>query len=469
MEQKQHFLVVLFPGQGHINPNRSLAKRLSKTTGARVTFSTAVGGHRLMFPSLSDPTEETSDGLINYKPYSDGYDNGVNWFEDDMKKYNESFGRVGPASLASIIDDFSARGCPVTFIVYSMQMYWVRELAVSRGIPTAHYWIQPATVLGIYYHYFHGYRDLITSHSDDPSFVVEFPHMPPLKISDLPSFFTDDTNESFKIITENMRLTIESSLKPDKHGRQSAILINSFEESEVEAIKSIKGVGVEVLPIGPDIPSLVTEGNEMAKSSTANLFKTDDKGYLEWLDKKLERSVVYVSFGSISTMAKQQLEEMHRGLKASRRPYLWVVRKNNGEDMNLEEDENGMTVEWCDQLKVLSHPSVGCFVTHCGWNSTLESLAFGVPMVTVPQWTDQHTNARMVIQWGVGVRGEVNNEGVLEAEKLVSSLEMVMGDGERGVEIRKSSEIWKDKAREAVRDGSSYRNFRYFLERIARF
>ncbi|KAJ3692370.1 hypothetical protein LUZ60_012720 [Juncus effusus] len=468
-QQEQHFLVVVLSGQGHISPNRSLAKRLSKTTGANVTFSATVAAHRLMFPSLSDPTAEISDGFITYKPYSDGYDHGVKWFEDDMKEYNESFSRVGPATLSSILDDFSAQGRPVTFIVYSMQMYWVKKLALTRGIPTAFYWIQTATMFGIYYHSFHGYHDLISSHLDDPSFVVEFPHMPLLRISDLPSLLTDQTNETFKMITETMRLTIESSLKPDKHGGKSMVLINTFEELEVDAIKSIKDVGVEVLSIGPDIPSLVTKSNEIAKSGTANLFKTDDENYLEWLDKKPERSVVYVSFGSILIMSEQQLEQMHRGLKMSSRPYLWVLRKNNGEEVKLEEDKNGMVVEWCDQIEVLSHPSIGCFVTHCGWNSTLESLTCGVPTVAVPQWTDQHTNARMMVERGVGVIGEVNKEGILEAEKLVSSLETVMGDGARSVEIKKSSEMWRDKAREAVRDGSSYRNFKYFLERIARF
>ncbi|XP_078177106.1 phloretin 4'-O-glucosyltransferase-like [Carex rostrata] len=189
---------------------------------------------------------------------------------------------------------------------------------------------------------------------------------------------------------------------------------------------------------------------------------------MDWLDTKPDNSVVYVSFGSTATMSKKQIEEIQHGLKDSGWPYLLVLRKNNREaGVELEDGENSMVVEWCNQVQVLSHPSIGCFLTHCVWNSTLESLSCGVPMVAVPQWSDQNTNARMVVEWLAGVRGEMNKEGVLEAEVLKSCLEMVMGNGERAFAIRKSCNMWKEKAQEALSDGgSSHRNFKYFLDKI---
>ncbi|KAM0933418.1 putative crocetin glucosyltransferase [Dioscorea sansibarensis] len=139
-------------------------------------------------------------------------------------------------------------------------------------------------------------------------------------------------------------------------------------------------------------------------------------------------------------MKKEQIEEMVKGLKESKRPYLWVLRNDNREEaVGIEEegeDGNGMVVEWCSQVRVLALKAVGCFVTHCGWNSTLESLACGVPMVCVPQWSDQGMNAKLVESlWGCGVRSEIDGDGVVKGEELVRCLEFVMGNGEKGVEI----------------------------------
>ncbi|KAJ4808712.1 Glycosyltransferase [Rhynchospora pubera] len=146
--QGQHFLVVIYPGQGHINPGRSLAKRLAKVPGARVTFSTAISAHRQLFPSLESPNQEISDGPITYIPYSsDGYDNGIKWFVDDINDITEKFNTFGPATLSSILGDLAARGQPVTCVVYGLHMCWVKELALSRGILSILYWPQPATVL----------------------------------------------------------------------------------------------------------------------------------------------------------------------------------------------------------------------------------------------------------------------------------------------------------------------------------
>jgi UDP-glucoronosyl and UDP-glucosyl transferase len=454
----QHFLFVIIHGQGHINPGRSFAKRLARTTGAQVTFSTTVSNHRLMFPSLTSPDEEITDGQITYIPYSDGYDHGVKLFVDDQVDYQKKFNQVGPATFNSILDNLAARGQPVTCIVYSMQMHWVKDLASERGIPTAFYWVQPAGMLAIYYHYLRGYRDLITAHADDPFFVVNLPHLPQMRIKDMPTFFTNPMDKTFKPIFETLLLTIESALKPSKDGSKSMLLINTFEDLEHEAIKCIEEA--EVLTIGPYIPSLIHDGNET--NISGDLFKADEKGYMDWLDTKPENSVVYVSFGSLATMSKKQIEEIQHGLKDSGHPYLLVVRKNNREaGVQLEEGENSMVVEWCNQVQVLSHPSVGCFVTHCGWNSTLESLTCGVPMVAVPQWSDQDTNARMVMEWSAGVQGEINKERVIESGALKNCLKLVMGNGEKALEIRESCKKWRKKARKAVSDnGSSHRNFK---------
>jgi UDP:flavonoid glycosyltransferase YjiC (YdhE family) len=125
----------------------------------------------------------------------------------------------------------------------------------------------------------------------------------------------------------------------------------------------------------------------------------------------------------------------------------------------------GMVVEWCDQARVLSHPAVGCFVTHCGWNSALESIASGVPIVAVPQWTDQPTVAWLVEDCaGVGVRVEVDDEGVAERGEIQRCVETVMGDGDAAVEIRASAMTWMEQAKEAIAAGGVLeRNLQAFV------
>jgi UDP:flavonoid glycosyltransferase YjiC (YdhE family) len=167
-------------------------------------------------------------------------------------------------------------------------------------------------------------------------------------------------------------------------------------------------------------------------------------------------------------MSKRQEEEMRKGLEATGRPYLWVARKagDGGASAGDGDGAQGMVVDWCDQVRVLSHPAVGCFVTHCGWNSTLESVTRGVPMVAVPQWTDQPTVAWLVdacMGAGVRVRVRVDGEGMVERGEVQRCVEMVMGDGEAAAAIRAQSDRWREVTRQAVvRGGTSERNLRAF-------
>jgi UDP:flavonoid glycosyltransferase YjiC (YdhE family) len=462
----QHFLVVAFPAQGHINPVRALAERLARATpGARVTLSAAVSAHRLMFPSLASPDEEVHDGAVSYVPYSDGYDHGFRLFAgdgDDARRYSEAFGRVGRETLSAVMDRLSARGQPVTCVVYAFLMWWAAEVARERGVPRALYWIQPATMLAVYYHYFHGYERIMTEHAAEPGFTVAMPGLPPMTIRDLPSFFTDFTDERIVAAFADIRRTFDQlDLDVDitTGGRKPMVLVNTVEALELGALSSVPEL--DVFPIGPAVRSLFADGTNAV---VGDLFKHDEKGYMEWLDTKPARSVVYVSFGSMSAASKRQKEAMKRGLAATGRPYLWVVRKDNRDnDDDDGDDERSMVVEWCDQVRVLLHPAVGCFVTHCGWNSTLESVACGAPVVAVPQWSDQDTNARLVVEWGIGVRATTDADRFLNAEELTTCVEMVMSDTEDGAAIRRSSTAWKAKMQEAIADGgSSEHNFRSF-------
>ena len=163
----------------------------------------------------------------------------------------------------------------------------------------------------------------------------------------------------------------------------------------------------------------------------------DENACITWLDKKSKHSVVYISFGSLWNPPVELIKSIAEGLKASKQPYLWALRPSNlWPSSNVyellpehfSEETDGLIIPWAPQLDVLAHSSVGAFLTHCGWNSTLESMCMGVPMIPIPIKVDQTTNCRLIIDiWKVGV----NVKFVLRSDGPVVSSD----DVERAVNL----------------------------------
>ncbi|KAL6135059.1 hypothetical protein ACLB2K_067287 [Fragaria x ananassa] len=164
-------------------------------------------------------------------------------------------------------------------------------------------------------------------------------------------------------------------------------------------------------------------------------------------------SVVYVNFGSVVVMTLQQLMEFAWGLANSKLPFLWVIRPDliAGESAILppefvaETKERGLIASWCPQEQVLNHPSVGGLLTHSGWNSTMESISAGVPMLCWPLFGDQRINCLYTCyEWGIGM--EISNDVKRdEVKKLVEELMK----GEKGKELKNKVGICKKLAEEA--------------------
>ncbi|CAK9136068.1 unnamed protein product [Ilex paraguariensis] len=195
------------------------------------------------------------------------------------------------------------------------------------------------------------------------------------------------------------------------------------------------------------------------KDYDLSLFDTNAETCMKWLDAKEIGSVVYVSFGSTADLGKDQMEELAWGLMSSNNHFFWVVRtfeecKLPSTFMDLK-SEKGLVVNWCPQLQVLAHYAVGCFMTHCGWNSTLEALSLGVPLLAMPQWTDQPTKAKFIVDvWQVGIRLKVDEKGTVIREEIENFINEVM-EGERGKELKRNVVKLKELAKEAVDEGGS--------------
>ncbi|MBA0879516.1 hypothetical protein Goshw_019859 [Gossypium schwendimanii] len=460
-----HFIVVTYPAQGHINPTLQFAKHLIRI-GVRVTYITSISASRRM------TKVPTAEGL-SFLPFSDGYDDGIKP-GDDTDHYLSEFKRRGKDAISEYITSSENEGKPITCIVYSLCLHWAAEVARKHHIPSALLWIQPATVFDIYYFYFNGYEFAIKAQADEtnPKCSIKLPGLPPLFPRDLPSFVVASNiyQSALSLFQEQMDVLAEEP--------NAKILINTFDALEHEALNAIEKF--KTVGIGPLVPSSFFNSKDALDNSLrADLFQSDSKDYIQWLDSKPKSAVVYVSFGSMAALKKQQVEEIARALISSRKPFLWVMRnrKDRGEEEKEEDkltcreelEEFGMVVPWCSQVEVLSHPSLGCFVTHCGWNSTLESLVAGVPVVAFPQWTDQGTSAKLIEDvWGTGVRVSTNEEGIVERDEIVRCLDLVMGVDEKGMEVKKNVEKWKGLAREAaVEGGSMDMNLKAFVDDVS--
>ncbi|KAJ4723070.1 Glycosyltransferase [Melia azedarach] len=463
-----HFLVVSFPAQGHLNPALQFGKSLVRA-GARVTFATCVSAHRRMTKS------PTPDGL-SFAAFSDGYDDGFDSNKDDTGDYMSTVKRRGSETLAELLRTSENEGRPFTCLVYTLLLAWVGELARDLHLPSALLWLQPALVFDTYYYYFYGFDDYIKEKVNEASCLIELPGLPPLSRRDLPSFFLPETPNTYSTILGSFKEQMERLVEEGN----PRILVNTFNALEPETLTAIDKFNM--IAVGPLIPSAFLDGKDPSDTSFGcDLFKSSED-YIEWLNSKPKSSVIYVSFGSLCVLAKQQMEEIAKGLLDSGHPFLWVIReKEKQKDKEKEEDElinyrkelneKGMIVPWCSQVQVLSHASLGCFITHCGWNSTLESLVSGVPVVAFPQWTDQGTNAKIIEDISrTGVRVKANEKGIVESEEIKRCLELVMGEGEKREELRRNVKKWKDLALEAAKQGgSSDKNLKAFVDEVAGF
>lgn len=249
----------------------------------------------------------------------------------------------------------------------------------------------------------------------------------------------------------------------------SAIVLNTFDRLEQDVLNGLHKMFPKVLTIGPLSLNRIPE-NSPLHFINSNLWKEEPE-CLTWLSTKAAKSVIYVNYGSITVMSSQQLIEFAWGLANSKHTFLWIIRPGlvEGDTAILppefveETRDRSILAGWCPQEQVLNHPSIGGFLTHCGWNSTMESMSAGIPMICWPFFADQQINCWFSRhKWGVGMEIDTDVKRY-EVEKLVKELM----EGERGKAMREKAGYWKSLAEEAVSpNGSSTINFKKLVREI---
>ncbi|KAL2248864.1 UDP-glycosyltransferase 76F1-like [Sesamum indicum] len=271
--------------------------------------------------------------------------------------------------------------------------------------------------------------------------------LPPLRVKDLPVINVPDLEKFYKLIASLI----------EEAKTSSGVIFNSFEELENSAIDALhEGFPAPIFPIGPFHKYF---------PATSSSFLKPDESSISWLDKQEPKSVIYVSFGSIAAVEEKEFLEIAWGLANSKCRFLWVIRPGSVNGLDWHEalpkgfldmlDGRGHIVKWASQLEVLAHPAVGAFWTHNGWNSTLESISEGVPMICMPCFADQMVNARYVTySWKVGV--ELRNG--LERKNIERAIRRLMVE-EEGEEIRKRALDLKEKAKSTLtQSGASFKS-----------
>ncbi|XP_062013152.1 UDP-glycosyltransferase 76B1-like [Rosa rugosa] len=268
--------------------------------------------------------------------------------------------------------------------------------------------------------------------------------LPPLRIKDLPVTPKGDPEKYFELCVVIVT----------KIAASDGVIFNTFRDLEEQGLATLhkQYPNLLVFPIGPFHKCVPEE----ASSSIS------DQSCISWLNTRAPNSVIYVSFGTIAAITEAQFWEIAWGLANSNQPFLWVVRPGlvHGSDNWLEQlpsgflenlNGRGHIVKWAPQKEVLAHPSIGAFWTHNGWNSTLESVCEGVPMICMPCFNDQLVLARYVSEvWKIGLQFENG----IERGEIEGTIRKLMEEKE-GEEIRDRSLKLMEKANVCFKPGGS--------------
>ncbi|KAJ4789452.1 Glycosyltransferase [Rhynchospora pubera] len=488
-------------GAGHLRPMLELAKQFVRH-GVSVIIPVMTGGPATdLVSKYSNSNPSISFHILPQitptAPHPAPFVNMIN----TLKDYND-----GLRTFLIMQSDIS----PISAIVLDIFCIHALDVASELGIPAYFFFTCSASTLSVFFQLLtylpkHPMGDIGTT-------IMQFSGVPPLLASHLPSGLFDPTTEQYKL----------SLYMINRWAEGKGILVNSFESLEPRAVRALKDGFC--LP-NSTTPSIYCIGPVIIYEEQ----KEERHLCLSWLDTQPKKSVVFLCFGSKGSFPIEQLKEIANGLgnkgpyslfpcclgctriristqteipysyslfpsypntplENSGQRFLWVLRspptvnpakvfQQTAEpdlDILLPEGfldrtkDRGMIVQvWVPQVEVLKHEAVGGFVSHCGWNSTLEALNFGVPMICWPLYAEQKMNKVFLVEeMKVGVELKGYEDGFVRADEIEAKVRWIIeSDGamdlkNRMMEVKESA----IKAMEMEEGGSSFGAFIEFLE-----
>ncbi|XP_051113181.1 UDP-glycosyltransferase 87A2-like [Andrographis paniculata] len=436
-------VAVPYPGRGHVNAMINLCKLLVHSSQGNLLITFVVTEEWLGY---LQETEEKLPAVIRLATIPNVLPSEIGRGAD-MLSFITSVQTKMEEPFEMLLDRLAA---PARIIIADTLLNWPIELGERRNIPVALLWPMPASVFTIQHHF-----ELLVRHGHYPFVLSErgeerldyIPGIQSIRLADFPAA----TRLKDPRLLDRIRLVFSNV------SRAKYLLFNSMDELESEAIDALKQeFKSQIYTLGPIIPQL----NLQKPFSFPNT-------YSDWLDSQPRSSVLYLSLGSYVSVSSAQMDEIADGLRESGVRFLWVAREDA---TRLQErcGDAGKIVQWCEQLRVLCHTAIGGFWTHCGWNSTVEAMYAGVPMIAFPLSADQPTNRKLIVEdwkigwnaWGAAGEGKLLRSR--EICRLVRKL-MDMEGGERKEMVGRVAEVQKACLAAFSDGGSSTANLSAFL------
>ncbi|PWZ58344.1 UDP-glycosyltransferase 83A1 [Zea mays] len=420
MAPKAHVLVLPMPCQGHVTPLMELS-HLLVDQGFEVTFVNTDVDRAAVVAALEASGGGGGVAALGGGIHLTSIPDGLADDEDrkDISKLVDAYTRHMPGYLERLLADMEAAGRPrAKWLVADTNMGWSFEVAKKLGIRVVSFWPAATACLAFMLKIPKLIQDGLLDDKGLPVRQETFqlaPGMPPLHSSQL-SWNNAGEPEGqhiiFELVTRNNKLNDELA---------EMVVSNSFYEAEAGAFKLFPGI----LPIGP----LSADG---AFRKPVGHYLPEDERCVKWLD----------AHPDASSVVKAWLHEFQRRVAG-----------------------RGMIVSWCSQQQVLAHRAVACFVSHCGWNSTMEGLRNGVPFLCWPYFCDQYLNRSYIVNvWKTGLAVTPDADGIVGREELRSKVEQVVGDAD----IKDRARVLKDEAHRCVAEGgSSNYNFKKLVNLLS--
>ncbi|XP_045809360.1 7-deoxyloganetic acid glucosyltransferase-like [Trifolium pratense] len=458
-----HVLIFPCPAQGHVNPMLKLAELIA-IQNLHITFLNTKYIHNRLI-QFNDDIQDLLECYpkLQFKTISD--------FHDDEEKHPGFGEKIGDVVVAltlygkPLLRDVIVSEKISCLIVDGIFGDLAIDLAHEFGIQLITFRTVSACCLWAYLcvpKLIQCNELPIRGDEDMDRIIRNMPGMENLlRCRDLPSFK--------RLAKENEHIALDHVVFQNQQSlKANALILNTFEDLEAPILSQIRlhFPKLIIYTLGPLHHHLNT--TKKTSSSSSSFFKAD-RTCMTWLESQPLKSVVYVNFGSITSMKGEEIIEIWHGLLNSKKQFLWVIRPNMVQEKGLLKEleegtskEQGLIVGWVPQEEVLSHKAIGAFLTHSGWNSTLESLVYGVPMICWPYFSDQQINSRFVSEvWKIGL----DMKDVCDRKVLENMVNDVMVN--RKEEFLKSAmEIAKLACKSVSCDGSSYNNFRDLIEYI---
>ncbi|XP_044504580.1 UDP-glycosyltransferase 83A1-like [Mangifera indica] len=445
-----HVLIIPFPAQGHVIPLLELSLCLVQH-GFKITFVNTEHTHNRVINALHG--RSIGDG-IRLVSIPDGMEPGED--RNDIGKLCAHMPKVMPGKLEELIEEINrVEEEKLACVIVDGSVGFALEVAEKMKVKKAAFWPASVAILAFFYSIPKMVEDGVIDTDGTPvkKQMFQLAH-------DIPE--VDSTNFVWSTIggALSQKTFFDYMCKNIEAVKVTETLIgNSTYDFEPGAFNMVPNM----LPIGPLLASN-RQGNSVGH------FWQEDSACLEWLDQQQPNSVIYVAFGSFAIIDKIQFQEFALGLELTNKPFLWVVRPDITDDAKEAFPEGfqervanrGKMVGWAPQQKVLRHPSITCFFSHCGWNSTLEGLSNGLPFLCWPYFADQFMDESYICDiWQVGLRFKRDENGIITREEIKTKVAQLLGDENykaRALKLRKA-------AIETVKEGGkSNKCFNKFIE-----